>query len=46
MLSCLWDGAYKRTPAAKQKVAHVVASGVQRHMSVKKIVHHDHFFLP
>ena len=27
MLSCLWDGAYKRTLAANQKVAYVAAAG-------------------
>ena len=27
VLSCLWDGAYKRTLAANQKVAHVSAAG-------------------
>ena len=27
VLSCLWDGAYKRTLAVNQKVAHVAAAG-------------------
>ena len=26
MLSCMWDGAYKRSLAANQKVAHVVVA--------------------
>ena len=28
ILSCLWDGAYKRTLVANQKVSHVVAAVV------------------
>ena len=32
MLSCLWDGAYKRALAANRKeVAHVVAAGFLSH---------------
>ena len=49
MLSCLWDGAYKRTLAANQKVDYVVAAGflshylsgplpyVRRHITVDKM---------
>ena len=31
MLSCLWDGAYKRTLAVNRRVAHVAAVGFLSH---------------
>ena len=47
VLSCMWDGAYKRTLAVSRRVAHVAAAGflshylsgplpyVRRHITVK-----------